>query len=210
MKRVFYILPFILLASCQQKKFVCNPQLRAPQQQVLTAAPDTNSLVLIVERHNEYIKEEPIATAQPIISEKKIAKKISNKFSQILPLLLPALYSPKDTLINDPGLKKAKDALAMEEKWLTAFTVFFIVGLLLFMIAVGALPLAIAISEELLLLLLVVCVLGHTITYYGIIVIFLMHIGLFKNYEEEKAKHLKYVLGFFFLPLAIVLLITLL
>lgn len=27
-----------------------------------------------------------------------------------------------------------------------------------------------------------------------------MHIGLFKNYKEEKDKHLKYVLGFFLLP----------
>jgi len=208
MKRILYLVPLILLGSCKQTKFICNQQLVLQQQTLATASPDISK---IVGKDNiRTLYETEVNAVKPISSEKKKESNKYNKSRQIFDRFLPKINHPKDTLINDPGLKKAKDALDIEEKWLKAFFIFFGIGIFVALAFFGIIPLALGIGEDLLLYILFGAFIGYSITYYGIIIIFLLHIGVYRNYKEEKDKHLKYVLGFFLLPALILALLFLL
>lgn len=71
-----------------------------------------------------------------------------NKSLVIFDKFLPKINHPKDTLLNDPGFKKAKDALDLEEKWLKAFFIFFGTGIFVALAFFGIIPLALGIGEE--------------------------------------------------------------
>ncbi len=211
MKKILYLLPLLLLGSCKPTKFVCNQQLISPLQAVSVDLPNAKKAIeIVVETPEKSLQD--VAEVKRIIpsSEKRVGQKRGNKFHQIFNRILPQFAAPQDSTIKDPGLKKAKDALELEEKWLKAFLIFVGIGVLAALMLLGVFELALLISEEILLIMLVIAFLGYSVTYYGIIIIFLMHIGVFKNYPELKEKHIKYVLFFFLLPLVLALLLALL
>lgn len=130
MKRILYLVPLILLGSCKQTKFICNQQLVLQQQTLAAASPDTSKIEGKDNIRAQY--ETEVNAVKPISSEKKNESNKSNKSNksrQIFDRFLPKINHPKNTLINDPGLKKAKDALDIEEKWLKAFFIFFGIGI---------------------------------------------------------------------------------
>ncbi len=195
------------MCACKQQRFVCNPNLASSKPEIITVVPQKN--------HTDTLQTEALAvvaveSTNAITTEKKTDKKKDKVFPRILKKLLTSITQPQDSTIKDPGLKKAQKALELEEKWLKAFAIFIGLGIIVALMLLGVFELAALLSETILIALAVLAYLGFAVTYYGIIIVFIMHIGVYRHYPKEKERHLFYVLGFVLLPYLLAILFVLL
>jgi len=210
MKRLLYILPFVLFAACKPHKFVCNQQLL--REEVVKLEPtlksyqkeDTITIANALQNHTTDHDDSLPKELKRATKKQLFFKKLDEKFGFLDPV------NPSDSTIKDPGLKKAKDALALEEIWLKVFFGFLALGLLVLFSYMGIIELAALLSEEILSILLGIALLGYSVTYYGNIIVYLMHIGVYKKYPKEKERHMIFVLSFFLIPIILVILLVLL
>ncbi len=191
MKRILYLLPFILLVSCKQTRFVCNQKLVS--KPAIAAVTHCSDVVLdsTIDLNNfqkgDIVKQDYINYSEKKLSSSK--QKTTRTVYQNSQQRNYIYTSPQDTTIKNTGLQKAKDAMDDEANWITAYFIFWGLFILFVLTLFGAISFGIVLSEEILFALMTICGVGILTSFI---------VSLFKNrknmpivegYHTEEKRH---------------------
>lgn len=183
MKRILYLLPFVLLMSCRPTKFVCNQQLITSKEPVEMSSHKLNAEFDSIISTNYFHKISIPKYTHNLRTQTVKNNIVFNKIPSTI------FVKPQDSSFKNPGLQKAKDAMDDEGNWITAYFVFLGLLVLFLLTLSGAISFGIFLSEEILIMLVGISAVAMLVSYIGSLARYYKNKAIVNGYPSEMKRH---------------------